>query len=100
MLLREGKNSTSCTNEMTLIWVCCCESWESCIPYYQYLSIILGGTVGVIMEISSNLAVGISAAVAIIYTLMGGLYSVAYTDVIQLTFILLGLVQTLCFKEN
>lgn len=53
-----------------------------------------------IMEISSNLAVGISAAVAIIYTLMGGLYSVAYTDVIQLTFILLGLVQTLCFKEN
>lgn len=52
------------------------------------------------MDISSSLAVGISAAVAIIYTLMGGLYSVAYTDVIQLTFILLGLVQTLRFKEN
>lgn len=52
------------------------------------------------MDISSSLAVGVSAAVAIIYTLMGGLYSVAYTDVIQLTFILLGLVQTLRFKEN
>lgn len=45
------------------------------------------------MDISSNLAVGISAAVAIIYTLMGGLYSVAYTDVIQLSFVLFGLVR-------
>ncbi|CAJ1054922.1 high affinity choline transporter 1-like isoform X1 [Xyrichtys novacula] len=51
----------------------------------------LGGTVSVVMDISSSLAVSISAAVAIVYTLMGGLYSVAYTDVIQLTFMLLGL---------
>lgn len=62
--------------------------------------VVIGGTVSVVMDISSNLAVGISAAVAILYTLMGGLYSVAYTDVIQLTFMLLGLVQTLRFKEN
>ncbi|XP_029902368.1 high-affinity choline transporter 1-like [Myripristis murdjan] len=51
----------------------------------------LGGTVSVVMDISAPLAVVISAAVAILYTLLGGLYSVAYTDVIQLCFILLGL---------
>ncbi|XP_070785466.1 high affinity choline transporter 1-like [Enoplosus armatus] len=51
----------------------------------------LGGTVSVVMDISSPLAVGTSAAVAILYTLMGGLYSVAYTDVIQLSFMVLGL---------
>ncbi|XP_030004188.1 high affinity choline transporter 1-like [Sphaeramia orbicularis] len=51
----------------------------------------LGGTVGVVMDIPSSVAVCISAAVAILYTLMGGLYSVAYTDVIQLIFMLLGL---------
>uniref|UniRef100_UPI003AAADE3F high affinity choline transporter 1-like n=1 Tax=Centroberyx gerrardi TaxID=166262 RepID=UPI003AAADE3F len=51
----------------------------------------LGGTVSVILDISSPLAVAVSAAVAVVYTLMGGLYSVAYTDVIQLSFMLLGL---------
>ncbi|XP_030004189.1 high affinity choline transporter 1-like [Sphaeramia orbicularis] len=51
----------------------------------------LGGTVGVVMDIPSSVAVTISAAVAILYTLMGGLYSVAYTDVIQLIFMLFGL---------
>ncbi|XP_037617179.1 high-affinity choline transporter 1-like [Sebastes umbrosus] len=51
----------------------------------------LGGTIGVVMDISSSLAVVISASVAVLYTLMGGLYSVAYTDVIQLSFMLIGL---------
>lgn len=50
-----------------------------------------------VMNTSSYLTVGISAAVAIFYTLMGGLYSVAYTDVIQLIFMFFGLVQTLQF---
>lgn len=57
------------------------------------LFVLTGGTVSIVMDTSSNLAVGISAAVAIIYTLMGGLYSVAYTDVIQLSFVLFGLVR-------
>lgn len=57
--------------------------------------VVTGGTVSVVMGISSNLAVSISAAVAILYTLMGGLYSVAYTDVIQLIIMFLSLVQTL-----
>uniref|UniRef100_A0A3Q1IQL7 Solute carrier family 5 member 7a n=1 Tax=Anabas testudineus TaxID=64144 RepID=A0A3Q1IQL7_ANATE len=51
----------------------------------------LGGTVSVVIDISPALAVGVSAAVAILYTLMGGLYSVAYTDVIQLGFVFVGL---------
>ncbi|XP_047431468.1 high affinity choline transporter 1-like [Mugil cephalus] len=59
--------------------------WVACI-----LS-ALGGTVSVIMDLSSAIAVTVSAVVAVVYTLLGGLYSVAYTDVIQLTFIVLGL---------
>ncbi|CAN9508151.1 unnamed protein product [Ophioblennius macclurei] len=59
--------------------------WIACI-----LS-ALGGTVSVVMDIPTTLSVGISAAVAILYTAMGGLYSVAYTDVIQLCFMLFGL---------
>jgi len=38
------------------------------------------------------LSVIVSACVAVGYTFFGGLYSVAYTDVIQLFFIALGLV--------
>uniref|UniRef100_UPI0037E731DC high-affinity choline transporter 1-like n=1 Tax=Semicossyphus pulcher TaxID=241346 RepID=UPI0037E731DC len=45
----------------------------------------LGATMSVILDLSYTLCIWISAAVAIIYTLMGGLYSVAYTDIIQLT---------------
>ncbi|KAF3841684.1 hypothetical protein F7725_023635 [Dissostichus mawsoni] len=41
----------------------------------------------VILDLSYAVCIWISAAVAITYTLMGGLYSVAYTDVIQLTLI-------------
>ncbi|KAG7271064.1 hypothetical protein CRUP_037963 [Coryphaenoides rupestris] len=51
----------------------------------------LGGTISVILGISSTISISVSAVVAIIYTLMGGLYSVAYTDVIQLCFIAIGM---------
>nr|XP_019947926.1 PREDICTED: high affinity choline transporter 1-like [Paralichthys olivaceus] len=59
--------------------------WTACILG------ALGGTVSVVLDISSPLAVGISAGVAIVYTLMGGLYSVAYTDVVQLGLMFFGL---------
>ncbi|KAK5908931.1 hypothetical protein CgunFtcFv8_016947 [Champsocephalus gunnari] len=49
--------------------------------------ICLGVTMSVILDLSYAVCIWISAAVAITYTLMGGLYSVAYTDVIQLTLI-------------
>lgn len=45
-----------------------------------------------VVDIPLYLSIGISAAVAVIYTLMGGLYSVAYTDVIQLSFVFVSLV--------
>lgn len=38
----------------------------------------------VILDIPFAYSVWVSAAVAIIYTLSGGLYSVAYTDILQL----------------
>ena len=33
----------------------------------------------------------VSAVVAIVYTLFGGIYAVAYTDVAQLSFMMIGL---------
>ena len=47
-----------------------------------------------IFHIDTVLAIVISAAIAVLYTLMGGLISVAYTDVFQITFIAFGLVSS------
>lgn len=66
--------------------------WFPC--YYQIL-IIEGSTLSVILEMDNNLAVIASAAVAVTYTFFGGMYSVALTDVIQLFFVLFGLVSTI-----
>lgn len=46
----------------------------------------------VVLDLPFSVCIWISSVVAIIYTVLGGLYSVAYTDVIQLTLVLLGLV--------
>ncbi|XP_069022090.1 high-affinity choline transporter 1-like [Embiotoca jacksoni] len=51
----------------------------------------LGATLSVILDLPYGYSVWISAAVAIVYTLLGGLYSVAYTDVIQLSLAFLSL---------
>ncbi|XP_059904163.1 high affinity choline transporter 1-like [Gadus macrocephalus] len=51
----------------------------------------LGGTMSVILDLSYVYSIIISSVVAIAYTLMGGLYSVAYTDVIQLILIFVSL---------
>ncbi|XP_038853110.1 high-affinity choline transporter 1-like [Salvelinus namaycush] len=51
----------------------------------------LGATLSVIIDINIKMSVVISACIAIFYTLVGGLYSVAYTDVVQLFCIFLGL---------
>ncbi|EMP40618.1 High affinity choline transporter 1 [Chelonia mydas] len=55
----------------------------------------LGATISVIIDIDVNISVIVSALIAIMYTLVGGLYSVAYTDVVQLFCIFLGLIVTL-----
>ncbi|XP_061577900.1 high affinity choline transporter 1-like [Cololabis saira] len=59
--------------------------WVACILA------ALGGTMSVILGLSSTVSIIISAAVSIIYTFLGGLYSVAYTDIIQLCFIFVSM---------
>ena len=52
----------------------------------------LGGTISVIMKLDNTTSIIVSAIIVVIYTLFGGLYSVAYTDVVQLFCIFIGLV--------
>lgn len=52
----------------------------------------LGSTISVIMQLDNNTSIVVSAIVVVVYTLFGGLYSVAYTDVVQLFCIFAGLV--------
>ncbi|KAK6054233.1 hypothetical protein COOONC_08265 [Cooperia oncophora] len=52
----------------------------------------LGATLSVILQIDMNMSVVISALIAVFYTFTGGLYAVAYTDVVQLFCIFVGLV--------
>lgn len=49
----------------------------------------------IIIQMHMDLAVVMSALIAIFYTWFGGLYAVAYTDVVQLGCILVGLVSFL-----
>ncbi|XP_070509209.1 high-affinity choline transporter 1 [Chironomus tepperi] len=51
----------------------------------------LGATLAVIIDMEKETSVIFSACIAVFYTLFGGLYSVAYTDVIQLFCIFIGL---------
>ena len=46
----------------------------------------------VVLNIPLNASIIMSAVIALGYTLLGGLISVAYTDVIQIFFIVFGLV--------
>lgn len=48
----------------------------------------------VILDLPFNICIWISAAVVIAYTLMGGLYSVAYTDVVQFFLIFISMVSS------
>ncbi|KAK3086096.1 hypothetical protein FSP39_013500 [Pinctada imbricata] len=57
----------------------------------------LGTSLALILDLNLDLSVIISACVAVAYTFFGGLYSVAYTDVIQLILITVGLVLSIPF---
>ncbi|XP_037789860.1 high-affinity choline transporter 1-like isoform X2 [Penaeus monodon] len=57
----------------------------------------LGSTLSVILDIGNTVSIIVSAAIAVAYTLFGGLYSVAYTDVVQLFCIFMGLWLTVPF---
>ena len=54
--------------------------------------ILPGATISVIISTDVRVSVIVSALIATLYTLVGGLYSVAYTDVVQLFCIFVGLV--------
>ena len=54
----------------------------------------LGATISVVIGLDRFTSIITSACIAVFYTLFGGLYSVAYTDVIQLICIFIGLVST------
>lgn len=58
----------------------------------------LGATLTVILGLDMNVSVIVSACIAVGYTFFGGLYSVAYTDVVQLICIFIGLWLTVPFS--
>ncbi len=51
----------------------------------------LGTTFGVIVGLETNTAIIVSAAIAVAYTALGGLWAVALTDFVQMILLLLGL---------
>jgi len=57
----------------------------------------VGSTLSVIIGLDMWISVIVSAAIALLYTVLGGLYSVAYTDVIQLFCIIVGLVSNMFY---
>lgn len=73
-------------------------TYSNIVPFLCcYCCFSIGATISVIIDINVNLSVIISALIATLYTLVGGLYSVAYTDVVQLFCIFLGLVSSAFF---
>lgn len=62
------------------------------IRIHYLFSFALGTTLAVMININRTLSITISTAIAVSYTLFGGLAAVAYTDVIQLFCIFFGLV--------
>src|SRR5437899_7330544 len=61
------------------------------------LLVALGSTFGVLLHLDLVPAILLSAAVVTAYTVVGGMWSVAYTDVFQLALIPLGLLAALPF---
>ena len=57
----------------------------------------LGLTFGTILGYDIKTSILVASAIAILYTMVGGMWSVAYTDVVQLIFLFLGLVIALPF---
>lgn len=55
------------------------------------LLVALGSTFGVILDIDLTTAILVSAVVVTAYTMIGGMWSVAYTDALQLGLVVVGL---------
>lgn len=65
--------------------------------YFLYFS---GSTLSVVLNIDYNISVIVAACVAVLYTFFGGLFSVAYTDVLQLIFMFFGVVSRTHFLHS
>jgi len=61
------------------------------------LLVALGATLGVISGVDLTTAILVSAAVVTVYTMIGGMWSVAYTDAVQLGMVVVGLLAALPF---
>ena len=71
------------------------------VTYILILDILYSGSsLRVIVGLERTISVIVSAVIAVGYTLVGGLYSVAYTDVVQLICIFLGLVRFFQYLKN
>lgn len=60
---------------------------------HHLLCQLTGTTLSLVLDIDSMIAIIGSACIAVVYTFLGGLYSVAYTDIIQLLCVAIGLVR-------
>ncbi|MDG5800583.1 sodium:solute symporter family protein [Marinilabiliaceae bacterium ANBcel2] len=60
----------------------------------------LGATFATILGLDIQTAIIVSSVIAIIYTALGGLWSVAFTDIVQLSLLFLGLLLVLPFALN
>ncbi len=61
------------------------------------LMVAIGATFGVILNVDLKTAIIVSAAIVTLYTMLGGLWAVAYTDVFQLMLIPIGLIIAIPF---
>ena len=61
------------------------------------LMVAIGATFGVILNVDLTTAIIISAAIVTLYTMIGGLWAVAYTDAFQLLLIPVGLIIAIPF---
>ena len=68
------------------------------VLYIAAILLALGSTVSVILGAGLVPSTIASVAIAVVYTLFGGLRSVAYTDLVQLPCIMIGLVSTFVTK--
>ncbi len=59
------------------------------------LLVALGSTFGVVLGVDLTTAILVSAVVVTVYTMIGGMWSVAYTDVFQLLLVVVGLLVAL-----
>lgn len=87
----------SLMNEMVTLYFLCvhvstpvCKEWL--LAPTEVMCLLTGTSLSVIVNIPLSIAIVSSSAATIFYTMFGQMISVAYTDIVQLIFIIFGLV--------